>query len=202
MISAAHCFPKSKNVIGYRIILGEHHRGRTEATEQFIDINRHDIIIHSKYKRTSHRDDIAVVTLSQDAKMSNHIAPICLPRVNAELKPGTLCHLSGWGRSIWHGSSTKILQEITVPVVDPKKCMKRDYRVTSHMLCTGDDTFKSACHGDSGGGLACRVGGVWGLYGVVSWGNGICNGMNMYSVFTKVSKYIPWIERERNGGWP
>lgn len=99
-----------------------------------------------------------------------------------------------------------ILQEITVPVVKESVCKKKNNiiangrKVTDRMICTGVDdgiTTKTACHGDSGGPLACMIDGMWKLYGVVSWGDNVCNVLDAFNVFTKVSKYIDWINEHK-----
>lgn len=68
------------------------------------------------------------------------------------------------------------------------------------MVCAGYDNganFVSSCHGDSGGPLQCEMNGRWVLYGVVSWGSPLCNGLDRYTVFTRVSSYTKWIENNR-----
>ena len=68
------------------------------------------------------------------------------------------------------------------------------------MVCAGLDDgkiFNSGCHGDSGGGLMClTLSGKWTVYGVVSWGSPQCNGLERYTVFTKVSKFMDWIHEK------
>ena len=49
----------------------------------------------------------------------------------------------------------------------------------------------NTCHGDSGGPLVCVKGTQPVLYGVTSWGDPECS---HFSVFTKVSNYIDWIQ--------
>ncbi len=69
------------------------------------------------------------------------------------------------------------------------------------MLCAGDNTGKDACQGDSGGPLNCPIDnqGVVGLpqyelCGIVSWG-ARCAEPDFPGVYTRVSKYIDWIEK-------
>ena len=101
------------------------------------------------------------------------------------------------------GDSVTILQELEVPVVGQKECNARNSYsgrvVTTKMICTGYDSgyqFSSGCHGDSGGPLSCETkGGIWKLFGIVSWGEPQCNGMDMYTVYTKVNAYLPWIKK-------
>jgi len=63
------------------------------------------------------------------------------------------------------------------------------------MLCISGS---SVCDGDSGGGLVFESGGLWYLRGIVSVSLGIgsdfyCN-QNLYSLYTQVSNYMPWIQ--------
>ena len=46
----------------------------------------HKITIHKDYHFGDDDHDIAVMILSEKAKISNYIHPICLPTVNAALK--------------------------------------------------------------------------------------------------------------------
>lgn len=46
--------------------------------------------------------------------------------------------------------------------------------------------------GDSGGPLVCQKNGEWVLAGVTSWGSSNCQ--NMPNVYTRVSKYLSWMD--------
>ena len=93
-----------------------------------------------------------------------------------------------------------------MPIVSNRVCASQnvdnngDTRITGKMLCAGavgaDDVI-SACMGDSGGPFVCKDdAGRWVLQGVVSWGSYKCEASHMYSVFTRVSKYVSWIKKE------
>lgn len=58
-------------------------------------------------------------------------------------------------------------------------------------LCAGSKG-SGGCNGDSGGPLACKVGGKWFLHGAVSFGKRNCP-TNVHTVFTRITSYYNWI---------
>ena len=102
----------------------------------------------------------------------------------------------------------KRLLKAEVPVVDQSTCIKANskYIVTDNMFCAGyfNGTYGDACEGDSGGPLAIDnslsmnvAAERWVLAGVISWGRG-CEGIGTYGVYTRVSKFVRWINNEIN----
>ena len=63
------------------------------GTEQIVSVSK--IIIHENYDFSGDEYDIAVMIMSENAKISKYIYPICLPETNAVLKPGALCYVTG-----------------------------------------------------------------------------------------------------------
>ena len=61
------------------------------------------------------------------------------------------------------------------------------------MLCAGDPKA-SGCNVDSGRPLVCEEGGRYVLRGAVSSGIPKCPGVDTFSVFTRISSFITWIE--------
>lgn len=77
--------------------------------------------------------------------------------------------------------------------------------MSANMLCSG--TFeggKTACSGDSGGPLVVPLtDGSYVQAGVVSWGLAASNGQGceetaLFSAYTRVSNYLPWLEQTVN----
>jgi len=70
--------------------------------------------------------------------------------------------------------------------------------VTADMVCA-KSTIKGhqgACIGDFGSPLVCRTSsGAWQLQGIVSWIEKSCNTDLLDTVFTRVSAYSNWIEK-------
>uniref|UniRef100_A0A452H597 Peptidase S1 domain-containing protein n=1 Tax=Gopherus agassizii TaxID=38772 RepID=A0A452H597_9SAUR len=71
-------------------------------------------------------------------------------------------------------------------------------KFTNRMICAGnlsEDKRVDSCQGDSGGPLMCqRSTGHWVILGIISWGYG-CGRKDSPGVYTKVSKFVPWIKK-------
>lgn len=199
VLTAAHCFNGvGDEVDSYLVVLGEYNRKSNEGTEQEVKVSK--ITVHERYDSHTNQNDIAVVELSENAKISDHIETICLPNAGEERPVGSKCIISGWGKQYVSGDTVDILQELEVPIVGYKVCNARNIytgrTVTEKMMCSGYNDgyrYSSGCHGDSGGPLSCETGKVWKVFGVVSWGSPQCNGLDRYTVYTKVSSYLQWI---------
>ena len=61
-------------------------------------------------------------------------------------------------------------------------------------LCAGEgrSAASGGCNGDSGGPLACEMGGKWYLHGAVSFGMRNCPTTH-YTVFARITSYKSWI---------
>lgn len=77
-------------------------------------------------------------------------------------------------------------------------------KFTNRMLCAGnlsEDNRVDSCQGDSGGPLMCqRSSGHWVILGITSWGYG-CGRKDSPGVYTKVSKFVPWIKKVTKLKW-
>ena len=91
-----------------------------------------------------------------------------------------------------------------MPVVNYTTCSKGNSYFQpvddESMLCAGfgGNSAVSGCNGDSGGPLSCSEGGKYVLRGAVSWGIPKCPGGDTYSVFTRISSFVDWIENHIN----
>lgn len=197
VVSAAHCFLSNEHK--YRVTLGEHNRDENEGSEQVIDVEW--IQNHEDYEEGVDQNDIAILFLKEEAKYTKWVQPACMPEKNEEMEVGSECWVTGWGATYVGSGMHNQLMEVMMKTVGHEKCKQRQkYEVTHEMLCVGFDdgmTMASSCHGDSGGPLSCKdpKTGKWKQQGVVSWGSTTCDGLMQYSVFTKVSKYLDWIDK-------
>ena len=102
--------------------------------------------------------------------------------------------------SLLDSEYSRTLLQAWVPLLPSWKCKKRyGNRFTSRMMCAGslsDRRRVDSCQGDSGGPLVCQdEGGRWVLTGVISWGHG-CGDPTYPGVYTRVSRFLRWIEKE------
>merc|ERR1719499_152551 len=96
---------------------------------------------------------------------------------------------------------TELRPEGEVDIISLDDCKNnygfRDEEIKYSHICAHrlhpNGTATDACVGDSGGPLACNIGGKYTLYGATSWGYG-CGRPSFPGVWARVNKALPWIE--------
>ncbi|XP_043487981.1 limulus clotting factor C-like isoform X2 [Polistes fuscatus] len=151
----------------------------------------------------NYANDIAIVEIERPFEFSHLLLPACL---NGDFIESGLGVASGFGRT-HEGYSSYVLQSVSLPYVPLSQCKSSENYVESENLitmdkfCAGYTNGTSVCDGDSGGGLVFQTGNVWFLRGIVSLslgktltgGTTICDS-NSYSLHTRISNHIKWIQ--------
>ncbi|XP_013793149.1 clotting factor B-like isoform X1 [Limulus polyphemus] len=201
VISAAHCFktsnkPVSSSVYTFRV--GSH--TLKDGTKYDVE----DVIVHERYQPSQNYHDIAVLKVKGEVSLNDKVKPVCLPKpsfVGQDFK-GREVTVTGWGDTFYGGTRSKVLQQVSIPVVSNKECnnsysklalSKYPQSITRGQICAGlSEGDKDACQGDSGGPLVLEESGRWTLVGIVSFGLN-CAEPGYPGVYTRVSHYIRWI---------
>ncbi|CAL1268235.1 unnamed protein product [Larinioides sclopetarius] len=202
VLSAAHCFDRRQPSL-YVARIG--HVNRHQAYEYSIS----QIEIPRTYQRGRFYDDIAVLTLTRDVSPET-ASPICLPERSEyiDLK-GKGTTAAGWGAIKPDGPSSDVLMQLgAIPVISNENCSRILFSknpsslrifprgITDKFICAGYmDAKRDTCGGDSGGPLMYLVGDHWYVVGVVSFGVGECDQAGYPGGYTKVDKYLDWIQQ-------
>lgn len=141
-------------------------------------------------------DDLSFFLLHQD-----HPSPLI---------PHSLGVVAGWGISNASSSSpssslltSDVLQYVKLPVVPQDECQASytsrsiRYNITDNMFCAGFfEGGRDTCLGDSGGAFVMEATRRrWAVFGLVSWaGPEDCGSQRVYGVYTRVDKYLDWIQ--------
>lgn len=95
-----------------------------------------------------------------------------------------------------HQSTTK--QHVELPLADQEQCIRKyqtlGIPISADQLCAGGVYAQDTCEGDSGNALMRLVSNAWVIEGVVSFGRG-CGLQDWPAVYTRVSNYVDWIQR-------
>uniref|UniRef100_A0A672ZX50 Hepsin n=1 Tax=Sphaeramia orbicularis TaxID=375764 RepID=A0A672ZX50_9TELE len=164
------------------------------------------IVYHSSYlpfvdaNIDDNSRDIAVLALTQPLTFNEYVQPVCLPAYGQRLVDGQMGTVTGWGNVGYYGHLADVLQEANVPIISDAVCNAPDYydnQITTSMFCAGyEKGGTDACQGDSGGPFVaedCLSKTIrYRLLGVVSWGTG-CAMPKKPGVYTRVSRFLPWI---------
>ncbi|XP_032894709.1 ovochymase-2 [Amblyraja radiata] len=212
VLTAAHCLRDSNILTVLRVTAGEHNLKGKDSGEQRQTVRR--FIIHPKFKPAFPVEyDIALLELNGNFNFGSTVYPACLPGEEDSFGKGTVCTTTGWGRLSEGGMLPNTPQEVDLPILDLKTCLKVMKLVIKQfkgdtLLCAGfPNGGKDACQGDSGGPLMCRgKGGAWTVAGVTSWGMGCGrnwkdngkkspNARGTPGVFTQVKALKSWIQK-------
>ncbi|XP_038622911.1 kallikrein-15-like [Tachyglossus aculeatus] len=184
VLTAAHCFTRL-----IRVRLGEHNLKVLEGWEQLRGVSR--AIPHPHYRERDHKDDIMLLKLTLPARLTPSVRPLPLPTSCPQ--SGDRCIVSGWG--LVANSKVRLPDSLhcaNISIISAAACnVAYPGHVTEAMVCAGvEDGSTDSCEGDSGGPLVC--GGQ--LQGIVSWGDVPCVTTTKPGVYTKVCKYVDWIQ--------
>jgi len=201
---AAHCFTGNGRPTVAR--MREHNILQTSESNSFDrDIQRWKN--HERYDSQALVNDISIVTLSgQDLQFSSTLRPACLPydyvNINYERfrnEPSIV----GWGATRTNGQASSVCRQATVPIVPINEC-QQDYsgvsrvRISDDQVCAGQGR-RDSCAGDSGGPMLTDFSnGRWSVIGIVSYGVD-CASETHPGVYTRVDRYLNWIERQIGG---
>ncbi|XP_053660394.1 trypsin [Anopheles marshallii] len=195
VITAAHCTTKPDRAL-FRIQFGVNDRSKPTGTSIERSVKR---ILTNWYNAFNNNNDIALLELTYPVSISDRVMPICLPQAT-EMYEGTRGIVTGWGRTKSGGGLSGTLQQTEVPILTNRECRRAGYwafQITNRMICAGYlEGGKDSCQGDSGGPLQVLNTKLnhYELVGVVSWGRA-CAQKNFPGVYTRVSQYLHWINR-------
>jgi len=196
LVTAAHCVDGS-STSDLKIILGKHRKDQTWTTEVEKTISR--IIMHENYNGNGDGfpNDIALLKLSSPVSLSQYVQVACLPTsANQDWTARDTCFITGWGLTQGTGNDN-VLNQLNIDVRTNAECTAlwgSNYIRNTHICVGNGDT--GACNGDSGGPLVCRTNGKWVLAGATSWGRVGCQTEGFPSVYTRISRFLSWMEQK------
>lgn len=94
---------------------------------------------HKKYSFGESDYDYGLLQLNDELEFNDRVQPIELPKVDdALVEDGTMCLVSGWGRTQNSTESTDLLRGVHVPVVGQRICNTAyEGKITARMICAG-----------------------------------------------------------------
>ncbi|XP_022347729.1 LOW QUALITY PROTEIN: mast cell protease 1A-like [Enhydra lutris kenyoni] len=182
VLTAVHC--KGSSI---RVILGTHNIKEQERTQQVIPVRK--AIHHSDYNPKYVFNNIMLLQLEK-AHLTAHVSPLRLPKRSAQVWPGMVCSVAGWGcLSMNSTSGAWKLHEVELEVQRNKQCIScyKLYNGTTQMCVGNPKKKKSSFKGDSGGPLLCNM-----AQGIVSFRK---TDGEPPRVYTRISSFFHWIER-------
>lgn len=208
IITAAHCV--NDEAITYRRVrIGTQNVARGGKTYR-IDT----VVLHKGYRK-NYINDIALIHIDiKNKALPSRVKPISLALLrDSEMKNGSQLRATGWGMTGEMGPGTMPrknrsgdiqfrpakLMQVDLKYVLPALCRQKEpFRRKIHpkVLCAGSRDGRDTCIGDSGGPLTRYIGNRRVLVGIVSYGRG-CGIKGLPGIYTRVSKYSPWIKRAR-----
>jgi secreted trypsin-like serine protease len=213
---AAHCFQVKYTFDGDKkapqevtVWVGRHNLDKANESRA-VEHEVWDLILHEDWDYTSNDfdADIALIVLETEVDLKKRftVGVVCLPAASQAEVSG-IGIIAGWGASKRSEANQEphdsTPNELELPAVTKAECVEADYRLdillTDRNFCAGFvNQNKSACVGDSGGGFVQydKSTKAYSITGIVSSSLkdnvGSCR-IDLYSVFTDVTKFTDWI---------
>ncbi|CAH4031062.1 unnamed protein product [Pieris brassicae] len=149
-------------------------------------------LFNPSYDSFSSDGDVAILRTLQTIQYGGRVALAGRNYVVADNSPVTLL---GWGDIRYEGPRSENLLKADLITINQQKC-KENYNliamtVTENMQCAGTaEGGADFCEGDVGAPLIHNNV----LIGVASWRTPVCGRANYPGVYTRVNRYISWIQ--------
>ncbi|CAO1392411.1 unnamed protein product [Diamesa tonsa] len=199
ILSAAHCSHDQSLGKAKYIKLGGLQSYVLEPTTRVFRIIRR--IKHPSYSSSVFDHDIVLFKMKESVTFNRHISPTCLQQ--SESIPKKLI-ATGWGRTEKTTGMSPILMKVTLnhlPISSCKKYYKNEDKFEgtdfSNIVCAGSQKAKDTCEGDSGSPLQYHNRDHQCMYtvtGITTHGSSFCGKSANGAIYTKVFKYLDWIE--------
>lgn len=206
VLTAAHCINQRMVALGFKVRLGMTDLSKDDGLTYRID----RIVRHSQYDPDNndparppnmYANDIALIRIVDDgpprARDPQRIRPIPLNR--KPLAPGAPVSVTGWGVTGTGAAdaASAVILRVDLQTMDTPVCQARPkygpQKIHDKVFCAAHPE-RSTCRGDSGGPVVLTNEKPV-LVGVVSWGKKQCAGDGRPGVYTRVDRYLDWIDQ-------
>lgn len=179
----------------------------SDCADPILEVPIQHTIKHEEYQKDQEHNDIALLRLQWPVTYSYFIKPICLPFASALRQKSHVAEkfeVAGWGRTEYDTRSNVKLR-VSVEGVSQDRCASvyqtavPKQQIVETQMCAGGSPNRDSCSGDSGGPLMAQHkdsqgNSYWYVVGVVSFGPKSCGLRGWPGVYTRVSKYLDWIQ--------
>ncbi|KAF5306619.1 hypothetical protein FQA39_LY08808 [Lamprigera yunnana] len=169
------------------------------CADKVVDIDLEDIILHPDYNEEFNNNNIAIIRVANKIDFTDYIRPICMPAKD-KITPqiGDLMLASGFGLAKFKGPYVDVKKKVFTILVPNQDCVDvygAEGSLFENLLCVKELNYNIVhlCDGDFGAPLGVFRKKRWVLEGLFHWSLDTCNSKDP-KVFTKVDKYIGWIE--------
>merc|ERR1711976_61749 len=190
-LTAAHCIDGRNNAAYFKLVGGTNKQDGSGIVMDIEQMFPHPGFVGNPL--LGFPDDIALIKLASEATLGPKVNVALMPPSGMDFTGNKDCWISGWGKTYWADNGIPMdLQEANIQIPTNNACQARmSAPILETHICAGLGDGASACSGDSGGPMSCKVGDKWYVSGLTSFGIVTCSGFP--SVYTRVSEYESWI---------
>ena len=206
VVTAAHCIDQQRVDVGFKVRLGAQDISKGDGVTYRID----RIVRHSQYNADNndvtrppnmYANDIALVRIIPEGR-SAPADPKRIHQIPMNQKPlaaGVPVSATGWGVTGTENANVinAVMLRVDLQLMPNQVCQQRPgygpQKIKDAVFCASNPV-QSTCRGDSGGPVVLTNGSPT-LVGIVSWGKRKCAGDGRPGVYTRIDRYVPWINQ-------
>nr|XP_033477002.1 trypsin-3-like isoform X1 [Epinephelus lanceolatus] len=187
VVTAARCDVFLRHLEKAKVVLSTHKTDAAIKTVKYIKKK----CKHPSYEDFTKGNDIMLLQVAGEEGMNVDVKTIALADIKVEANKK--CSVAGWGCTTPGDNTVDDLKVANVSIINLQDCKKKWPGLSADVICAGGySTKRTLCKGDFGGPLVCDGKAV----GVASYNEcGNCINTNEPSIYTDISKFLPWINK-------